>query len=67
MRTGIRILSLAVAVIGAVAALTGAVRAQSYPSKPVEFVVHTSPGGGTDLFARAISEFMAVKKYSRSR
>ena len=62
MRTGIRILSLAVAVIGAVAALTGAVRAQSYPSKPVEFVVHTSPGGGTDLFARAISEFMAREK-----
>ena len=62
MRTSIRIVSFVVAVIGAVAALTGAVQAQSYPSKPVEFVVHTSPGGGTDLFARAISEFMAREK-----
>jgi len=62
MRTNIRVLSFVVAVIGAAAALTGTVQAQSYPSKPVEFIVHTSPGGGTDLFARAISEFMAREK-----
>jgi putative tricarboxylic transport membrane protein len=62
MKTSIRVLSFVVAVIGAAAALTGAAQAQSYPSKPFEFVVHTSPGGGTDLFARAISEFMAREK-----
>src|SRR4051812_30939433 len=41
---------------------TGAAQAQSYPSKPIEFVVHTAPGGGTDLFARAITEFMIKEK-----
>src|SRR5688500_3129553 len=46
-----------------VGALTmGAAQAQSYRSRPIEFVVHTAPGGGTDLFARTISEFMAREK-----
>ena len=53
MRTSIRIRSFVVAAIGTAATLTGAVQAQPYPSKPIEFIVHTSPGGGTDLFARA--------------
>jgi putative tricarboxylic transport membrane protein len=30
--------------------------AQSYPTKPIEFVVHTAPGGGSDLFARLIAD-----------
>jgi len=38
------------------------VLAQSYPSKPIEFVVHTSPGGGTDVFARAVSEMLTREK-----
>lgn len=49
-------------VLGVAALIAGAAHAQSYPSKPIEFVVHTSPGGGTDLFARSISEFMAREK-----
>ncbi len=36
--------------------------AQGYPAKTVEFVVHTTPGGGTDLFARAVTEILAREK-----
>lgn len=31
---------------------------ETYPSKPVEFVVHTPPGSGTDLFARLIADII---------
>lgn len=50
------------AALCAVGFAAGAAQAQSYPSKPIEFVVHTAPGGGTDLFARAITEFMIKEK-----
>lgn len=40
---------------------TGAATAQVF-SKPIEFIVHTSPGGGTDLFARAVTDFLAREK-----
>ncbi len=43
-------------------ASAGIALAQAYPSKPVEFVVHTTPGGGTDVFARAVSEIIARDK-----
>ena len=36
--------------------------AQSYPSKPIELVVHTSPGGGSDLVARIVAEIIAREK-----
>jgi putative tricarboxylic transport membrane protein len=36
--------------------------AQTWPSRPVEFVVHTAPGGGTDLFARVVSEIITKNK-----
>jgi putative tricarboxylic transport membrane protein len=32
------------------------------PTKPVEVVVHTGPGGGSDLFARAIAETLQKEK-----
>lgn len=35
---------------------------QAFPSKPLELVVHTSPGGGTDIFARFIAELMTREK-----
>lgn len=44
--------------IGALAAvlLSGAVAAQSYPSRQVRFVVGFPPGGGTDVVTRLIAE-----------
>lgn len=36
--------------------------AQAFPSRPIEFVAHTSPGSGTDLFARAVSDIMIKEK-----
>ncbi|MBI4525598.1 MAG: tripartite tricarboxylate transporter substrate binding protein [Deltaproteobacteria bacterium] len=32
------------------------------PSKPIEAVVHTDPGGGSDIFARAIAEMVEKEK-----
>jgi tripartite-type tricarboxylate transporter receptor subunit TctC len=36
--------------------------AQAYPSKPIELVVHTSAGGGGDLFARTVAEIITREK-----
>ena len=36
--------------------------AQSFPSRPIELVVHTSPGGGTDLIARLVADIMMKEK-----
>lgn len=54
---------LMVAVSSAVLSVAaGSASAQAFPNKPIEFVVHTTPGGGTDLFARAITEFLGREK-----
>ena len=37
------------------------------PSKQIETVVHTGPGGGSDLFARAIAELMQKEKLISQR
>lgn len=40
----------------------GTAAAQSFPNKPIEFIVHTSPGGGTDTFARSVSDLLGREK-----
>jgi tripartite-type tricarboxylate transporter receptor subunit TctC len=45
----------------AATALLPATAADPYPSKPIEFVVPASAGGGTDVMARAFTE--AARKY----
>ena len=46
----------------AVTLIAGAAQAQTYPSRPIEFVAQSSPGGGTDLFMRAITEMLTKQK-----
>jgi putative tricarboxylic transport membrane protein len=46
----------------AAAACAAAAAAQPYPSRTVEFVVHVNPGGGTDVFARLVTEIMTREK-----
>ncbi len=46
----------------ALAVASGAASAQAYPSKSIEFVVHTAPGGGTDLFARVVTDILQREK-----
>ncbi|HXF67958.1 MAG TPA: tripartite tricarboxylate transporter substrate binding protein [Burkholderiales bacterium] len=46
----------------AAALIATAAGAQPYPSKPIEFVVHVNPGGGTDVFARLVTEIMSREK-----
>ena len=45
------------------AALPAAVPAQGYkPTRPVEVVVHTGPGGGSDVLARAVAVMIEKEK-----
>ena len=39
-----------------------AASAQTFPSRPIELVVHTAPGGGTDLIARLVADIMVKEK-----
>lgn len=39
-----------------------AAHAQGFPTKPLELVVHTSPGGGTDVFARAVADIITRER-----
>jgi putative tricarboxylic transport membrane protein len=36
--------------------------AQGFPSRPLELVVHTSPGGGTDTLARTFADILTREK-----
>ena len=53
---------LAAALGAAALACAASVAAQTYPSRAVEFIVHVNPGGGTDVFARLVTEIMTRDK-----
>ncbi|MGZ5082282.1 MAG: Bug family tripartite tricarboxylate transporter substrate binding protein [Usitatibacter sp.] len=53
--------SLAFALLSAVLASAPA-QAEFHPTKPVEIIVHTGPGGGSDVLARAITVMMEKEK-----
>jgi putative tricarboxylic transport membrane protein len=54
--------------IGTVVLGTGVTRAQEFkPSKQIEAVVHTGPGGGSDLLARAIADMLQKEKLMQQR
>ena len=48
--------------VGVLAVSGGYAHAQAYPSKAIEFVAHTSPGSGTDLFGRNVSNFLEKER-----
>lgn len=53
---------------GLFAAGAGAVFAQGFqPSRPIEFVVHTGPGGGADVLARALVAIIDKEKIAPVR
>jgi putative tricarboxylic transport membrane protein len=51
-----------VAIAASLAAWSGIAAAQWKPTRPVEVVVHTGPGGGNDVLARAIAQMMEKEK-----
>jgi putative tricarboxylic transport membrane protein len=53
---------LIAALVTATVVYAAAAPAQPYPSRTVEFVVHVNPGGGTDVFARLVTEIMTREK-----
>jgi len=57
MEHGRLLLPVAVVTIGAMVS-SYAWSQEFKPSKPIEVIVHSAPGGGSDLFARAIADMM---------
>jgi putative tricarboxylic transport membrane protein len=54
---------LVVVFLAAVSSAAGPAAGQGYkPSRPVELVVHTGPGGGNDVLARAIAAIVEKEK-----
>jgi len=51
----------AVAIV-ALVGVSGMVQAEWKPTKPVEVIVHTGPGGGNDVLARAIAQMLEKEK-----
>ena len=41
---------------------SGSAETEAFAPEEVDFVVHTSPGGGSDLFARQVSELLTAEK-----
>jgi putative tricarboxylic transport membrane protein len=62
MKTISTFLYLVLGAAGALAVPTVLAQPASFPSRPVELVVHTSPGGGTDIIARIVAEILIRDK-----
>lgn len=54
--------SICAAAFTALAGFSGLAQAQWTPTKTVEVVVHTAPGGGNDLLARAVAQMLEKEK-----
>jgi len=61
-RTGSRVVSSLVGMFCAVSLVATFAQAQTYPSKTIEFNAQSSPGGGTDLFMRNVTELLTKEK-----
>jgi len=61
---GWKLLVCSLAGLAGLTGLAGRATAQQYPTRPVEVVVPFSPGGGTDLIARAMADYLG-KKWGR--
>src|SRR5262249_42927971 len=47
--------------VAAVPALSSIARAQAYPSRPVRIIIGFPPGGGADIVARLIAEWLSQR------
>ena len=54
--------SFLIAVFGVAAVFAGSTQAQTYPSRTIEWISHSSAGSGTDLFNRNVSDLLAKAK-----
>src|ERR1700729_101910 len=45
----------------AVPIVSGIARAQAYPTRPVRWVVAVAPGGGNDVFARLMGQWLSER------
>ena len=62
MFTHCRARALAVLLVAISAGAPNAVLAQTFPSRPIEMVIHSNPGAGQDVFGRLVAEISAREK-----
>ena len=63
MRQTLGVLSFAMGFSATAVAQTPAAGAgAAFPVKPIELIVHTGPGGGSDIFTRVVADIIAKDK-----